>query len=81
MQHSLIKALRRPVIKNNCFRGFPSGSVVKNLPANVGDTIQSLLWEVATSQGATKPMPHLLSLCSRAQEPQLRSPRATACEA
>ena len=37
MQHNLIKALRRPAIKNNCFRGFPGGSVVKNLPANAGD--------------------------------------------
>ena len=43
MQHSLIKALRRPAIKNNCFRGVPGGSVVKNLAANAGDIGSILL--------------------------------------
>ena len=64
MQHNLIKALRRPAIKNNCFRGFPGGSVVKNLPANAGDMVQSLLWEDshATEQ---------LSPCAPPTEPVL----------
>ena len=33
--------------------GFPGGSVVKNLPANAGDTVQSLICEEPTCCGAT----------------------------
>ena len=61
---------------------FPGGAVVKNLPANTGDMgsipgprrshmLRSNLACVA----------QLLSLCSRACEPQLWSPRATTTEA
>ena len=38
--------------------GFPGGPVVKNPPANAGDTVQSLAWEDPTCQGATKPVCH-----------------------
>ena len=62
--------------------GFPGGAVVKNLPANAGDTGLSpspgrshMLW----SNWAR--VPQLLSLCSRAREPQLLSPCATTTEA
>ena len=37
---------------------FPGGPVVKNLPANAGDTVRSLLREDSTCRGATKPMHH-----------------------
>ena len=56
---------------------FRGGAVVKNLPANAGDT--------GSSPGPGRPhmpaeqlspVPQLLSLCSRAREPQLLSPRA-----
>ena len=61
---------------------FPGGAVVKNLPANAGDT--------GSSPGPGKShmprsnlahVPQLLSLCSRACEPQLLSPCATTTEA
>ena len=43
-----------------------------------GTRVRALVWEDPTSRGATKPRaPQLLSLCSRACEPQLLSPRAT----
>ena len=61
---------------------FPGGAVVKNLPANAGDTgsIPSpgrshILWNNWAHA------PQLLSLRSRAYEPQLLSPRATTTEA
>ena len=37
---------------------FPGGSVVKNLPANAGDMVRSLVQEDPTCRGATKPMHH-----------------------
>ena len=61
--------------------GFPDGAMVKNPPANAGDT--------GSSPGPGRShMPwnnearvlQLLSLCSRAHEPQLLSPRATTTE-
>ena len=62
--------------------GFPGGSVVKNPPASAGDRgsipdpgRSGMLW----SNWAHRLQ--LLSLCSRAQEPQLLSPCATATEA
>ena len=61
---------------------FPGGAVVKNLPANAGDTGSS-----PGPGGSHMPRsnearaPQLLSLCSRAREPQLLSPRATTTEA
>ena len=61
---------------------FPGGTVVKNLPANAGDTGSSpglgrfhMLWSNKACA------PQLLSLRSRAHEPQLLSPRATTTEA
>ena len=42
---------------------------------------RALLWEDPTCRGAAKPSPQLLSLRSRAREPQLPSPRATTTEA
>ena len=47
-----------------------------------GTRVQSLVQEDPTCHGATKARaPQLLSLCSRAHEPQLLSPRATTTEA
>ena len=58
------------------------GVVVKNPSAKAGDTDSSPIWEDPTCRGATKPsVPQLLSLCSRAREPQLLSPCATTTEA
>ena len=46
-----------------------------------GTRVRALLWEDPTCRGATKPhVPQLLSLCSRACEPQLLSPHATTTE-
>ena len=44
----------------NIPRDFPSGAVVKNLPANTGHTglVQSPVWEDPTCRGATKPVRH-----------------------
>ena len=63
-------------------RGFPGGSVVKNSPANARDTgslsgrgIPHMLWSNKACA------PQLLSLCSRAGEPRLLSPRAPTTEA
>ena len=38
--------------------GFPGGAVVKNLPADAGDTGSILVWEDPTCCGATKPVYH-----------------------
>ena len=47
-----------------------------------GTWVQALVREDPTCRGATKPCaPQLLSLCSRAREPQMLSPRATTTEA
>ena len=37
-------------------KDFPGGAVVKNRPANAGDT--GSIWEDPTCRGATKPMRH-----------------------
>ena len=37
---------------------FPGGAVVKNLPANAGTQVWSLVQEDPTCRGATKPMCH-----------------------
>ena len=62
-------------------QGFPGGSVVKNLPANAGET-DSVPHpgrsHMQLSNSAC--VPQLFSLYSRAQEPQL-SPCAAATEA
>ena len=61
---------------------FPGGTVVKNPPANAGDTgsipgprRSHMLWSNKAR------VPQLLSLCSRACEPQLLSLHATSAEA
>ena len=36
----------------------PGGPVVKNQPANAGDTVGSLVWEDPTCCGANKPVSH-----------------------
>ena len=61
---------------------FPGGAVVKNSPANAGDTgsipgpgRSHMPWSNYARA------PQLLSLRSRAREPQLLSPRATTTEA
>ena len=62
--------------------GFPGGSVVKNPPTNAGDT--SSIPDPRRShmpQSNSARWPQLLSLCSRAREPQLSSPHATTTEA
>ena len=56
--------------------------MVKNPPANAGDT--GSIPDPGRShkpQGNWSQAPRLLSLCSRAQEPRLRSPRATITDA
>ena len=37
-------------------QGFPDGAVVKNLPANAGTRVRSLVWENSTCHRATKPV-------------------------
>ena len=56
--------------------GFPGGSVVKNQPANAGDTVWISDVENLTSHGTTKPMHHNY----QAWELQLLSPRAPTTE-
>ena len=61
-------------IKSN-IQDFLGGSVVKNLPANVGDecsTPDSGIFHML--RGNEAHAPQLLSLCSRAWEPQLLKP-------
>ena len=43
---------------------FLGGSVIKNLPANAGDTVQSLVQEDPTCRRATKPMRHNYWTCA-----------------
>ena len=63
------------------WKDFPGGAVVKNLPANTGDT-----GSIPGPRGYHMPrsnyvrVPQLLSLRSRARKPQLLSPRATTTE-
>ena len=58
--------------------GCPGSSVVKNLPANTGDT-GLRRYHMLQSNSACGPQ--LLSLCSRAWEPQLLSPCTATTEA
>ena len=56
--------------------GLPGGSVVKNLPANAEDMgLIPDLQRFHVSWSSWASVPQLLSLCSRAQEPQLLKPR------
>ena len=64
------------------FLVFPGGSLLKNLPANAGDTGSIPgpgSFRMPQSNEACAPQ--LLTLCSRAPEPQLLSPCATTIEA
>ena len=62
--------------------GFPGGAVVKNPPANAGDTGSSPgLGRSHMPQSNKARAPQLMSLRSRAHEPQLLSPRPTTTEA
>ena len=61
-------------------REFPSGAVVKNPPANAGDT------GLSPGPGRSHMLrsnearaPQLLSLCSRAREPRARAPQRSHC--
>ena len=61
---------------------FPGGTVVKNPPANAGDMgFIPGLGRSHMLQSNKACAPQLLSLRSRAREPQLLSPRATTTEA
>ena len=74
-------ACRDYLNKNKLLWGFPGGSVVKNLPANAGDTSSSPgLGRSHMPRSNKAQAPQLLSLHSRAHEPQLLSPHATTTE-
>ena len=61
---------------------FPGGAVVKNPPANAGDTgLSPGPGRSHTPRSNWAQAPQLLSLRSRAREPQLLSPHATTTEA
>ena len=61
---------------------FLGGAVVKNPPAHAGDTGSSPgLGRSHMPWSNEARAPQLLSLCSRAREPQQLSPRATTTEA
>ena len=62
-------------------QGFPGGAVVKNPPANAGDTGSSPDPRRPHMPQSNKAhVPQLLSLCSRACEPQLLNPCTTTTE-
>ena len=63
-------------------KDFPGGSAVKNLPANAEEA-GSIPGpgRSHTPQCNSARVPQLSSLCPRAQEPQLWSPRTTGAEA
>ena len=76
------KYLGFKLLKKMSFGDFPGGAVVKNPPANAGDTGLSPgpgRYHMLRSNWACASQ--LLSLCSRAGEPQLLSPHATTTEA
>ena len=62
-------------------RDFPGGAVVKNLAANAGDMGSSPGWGRSHMPWSNKAhAPQLLSLLSRAREPQLPNLHATTTE-
>ena len=72
----------KKILLKNCylkpFWGFPGGAVVKNPPANAGDTGSSPgPGRSRMPRSNSAPAPQLLSLRSRACEPKLLSPPAT----
>ena len=44
--------------------GFPGGSAIKNLLANAGNRVGSLIWEGPTCHRATKPVHHSYRACA-----------------
>ena len=46
----------RKQFQNQMTWGFPGGSVVKDLPANEGARVRSLIWEDSTGCRASKPV-------------------------
>ena len=63
--------------------GFPGDSVVKNWPANTGDSGLILFWEGLTSRGAAKPVCHnCWTRATQSEKPATtgRSPRAPSRE-
>ena len=74
-QEQYCNKLSKDFLKNGPHQGFPGGAVVKNPPANAGDTGLSpgpgrshMPWSNYTRA------PQLPSLCSTAREPQLLKP-------
>ena len=55
--HSWAYIRRKPYFKK-IHEDFPGGRVVKNSPANAGDTVGSLVKEDPPCHGATKPTHH-----------------------
>ena len=73
---------KKPEIKTVWGAGFSGGSVIKNAPASAGDTLWFLVWEDPTCREQLGPCTTTLSLCLRAQEPQLlKSTHPRACAA
>ena len=71
-----------PANQNLQIWGFPGGAVVENLPANAGDTSSSPgPGRSHMPQSDQARAPQLLSLRSRAREPQLLSACAATTEA
>ena len=63
------------MVRNRGGEGFPGGAVVKNPPANAGDMGSSPgLGRSHMPRSSWARAPQLLSLCSRAREPQLLKP-------
>ena len=56
-QTSSLSSLWEP-LRNAGSWDFPGGPVVKNLPANAGDRVRSLVWEDPKCPGAVKPLGH-----------------------
>ena len=70
------------ILLEKCLEGFLGDSVVKNPPANAGDTGLILsLGRFHMTRNNSACVPQLLSLYSRAWELQLLSPCATTIEA
>ena len=63
LEHSH-QSKKKRMDKKMCVGGFPGGAVVKNLPANAGDTVWSLAWDDPTCRGATKPVRHNYRACA-----------------
>ena len=67
------------VMKSQKIQGFPSGSVIKNLPASAEDGFNP--WAGKIPHAAEQHAPQLLKLCSTARELQLLRSCATSIEA